>query len=134
MQFGYTDNFLAPATGYAIVGSGKAEIHIDVVSEEVVNASADAYTVFDMDALRNALGVTTMTWHSAYHTRVAITTKNNQSLSYLYGRSGFKVTPDGKIGRSYSSDLSVVGAYATSQAEIFDIGNLYHIDILASVT
>ena len=80
-----------------------------------------------MDRLKSWISVTTLDWDPVCNSRVIV--EEITYTSSIRGRAGLRMQPNGRISRSYTSDLSTLGPWQLSKTTLFTVGSCFHIDI-----
>lgn len=108
----------------------KVDLHI---SCGIATAPTDTatYALLDMGAVRDKLGVSTLTWDAATQSRVIVESAADYGASAgLWGLAGLRLSVGGAICRQYAtSNLATVGSWAAGTASITRAGNYLHIDV-----
>lgn len=136
----WADHLGTPVAGGCIPGSVNLEIfpeskkfnmHIDCLIEAELNKDNHSiFQVFNMDAIKESIGASSITWNATYQSRVTIESAAEYGTSIpFWGRTGLRFTPDGSICRSFLPDLMVAGYWGTEHDEIWRVGNYIHIDV-----
>lgn len=117
---------VVPCTGIVIKDKVRhtLDMHLNILIETWNDRSNGT---FNMDALKSACGVSSMSWHPIFNTRVV--PENIVDTNNLFrGRTGLHFVSSGYLGRAYALDLSVFGGWS-SEATLYTAGCYYHIDV-----
>lgn len=115
------------------LSSNVCNIHIQF-GVEIINRESDSGFIFNMQTLREALGLTSLTFNRD-STRIFMINKNYPKNEGAV-RCGYSITPDGQIGRFYKYDSDEGWGPFTVKGLIevgfLDLEGLYELDIFGA--